>query len=126
MMYIYASFGGMDYIGEDQSFLHKSSFGNIGFPEAVVIREVLWTDLHHGGRQEFAHFNHTCQANTEITRVIDAGMFDPLAFSNNATNIATIDEPITNRTMIEIYPHAEYFNRAAFREAYMNECRGKT
>jgi hypothetical protein len=38
-------------------------------------------------------------------------MFNPLDFLNNATNIATIDEPITNRTMIEIYPHARYFDR---------------
>jgi hypothetical protein len=60
MMFIYSSFGGMDYIGEDQSFLHKYSFGNIGFPEAIVIREVLWTELHTGGRQDVAHFNHTC------------------------------------------------------------------
>jgi hypothetical protein len=46
MMMIYSAFGGMNFIGEDQGFMHKYSFGNIGFPEAVVVREVLWTSLH--------------------------------------------------------------------------------
>jgi hypothetical protein len=85
MMFIYSNFGGMDYIGEDQSFMHKYSFGNIGFPEAVVVREVIWTELHmvNGASRPLleAHYSHTCQANTLITRVIDAGMFDPLQFN---------------------------------------------
>jgi hypothetical protein len=34
MMAIYHNFGGMEHIAEDQSFMHKYSFGNIGFPEA--------------------------------------------------------------------------------------------
>jgi hypothetical protein len=51
MMAIYGNFGGMSYIGDNQTFLHKYTFGNIGFPEAVVIREVLWMEGSPNGKQ---------------------------------------------------------------------------
>jgi hypothetical protein len=43
MAYIYYSFAGMALLGEEQSIISKLSFGNIGFPEATVIKEIIWT-----------------------------------------------------------------------------------
>jgi hypothetical protein len=60
MMLIYANFGGMAYIGDDQSFFHMTSFGNIGFPEAVVIREVLWMEGSANGKQQNAYYHWHC------------------------------------------------------------------
>jgi hypothetical protein len=36
MMAIYGNFGGMAYIGDDQTFLHKYTFGNIGFQKLLL------------------------------------------------------------------------------------------
>lgn len=43
MMVIYASFGGMSYL-ETQTIWHKVSFGNMGFPEAVCAKDLLFSD----------------------------------------------------------------------------------
>ena len=75
-MMIYAQFKGMNHLEEDQSYIQRLSFGNMGFPEAVVVREVIWPMAKQ--IQDEAVYEWTCQGSTTVQEVIDSGMFNPL------------------------------------------------
>jgi len=69
MMCIYASYGGMSYL-PTQTFWHKVSFGNMGFPEAVCSKDILFGDADNV--EIFAR----CQGTTAITKILHSGLLD--------------------------------------------------
>lgn len=42
------------------------------------------------------------------------------------SRITTVDEPLTDRTLVEIYPESAYFNRDAFKREFEDQCFGLT
>jgi hypothetical protein len=67
MMAIYASFGGMEH-AENQTFFHKVSFGNMGFPEAICSKAMVFADT------GLVDISARCQKTTHISRISHAGI----------------------------------------------------
>jgi hypothetical protein len=57
MMYIYSQQGGMNYL-EDHPFIHKTSFGNMGFPSAICSRRLMTPEA------ETVKMHASCQRTT--------------------------------------------------------------
>lgn len=79
-MIIFGSFNGLDYLGDKVSFYASTSFGNIGFSQAICGNNIIeW----HG--VEDVQLLLQCQGSTQIDQIVDSGVFldDNLAFGTD-------------------------------------------
>ena len=68
-MALYATAGGLNFLGSEIPFSVSTSFGNMGFPKPVCGKDIFnW-----GGNQE-RQLMFECERHTQITKVLDSGV----------------------------------------------------